>query len=106
MTTMGSLFTRFMRPFSSGPLRAVENGTAGVAGGNYQKATIAAGCFWGVEHTYRKTFSNKGLIDAPVGYIGGDSKHPSYRQVCGGDTGRKYSLKSGGGVSGDGEIAC
>ncbi|GME22567.1 Peptide methionine sulfoxide reductase MsrA [Neofusicoccum parvum] len=93
MTTMSSLFTRFMRPFSSGPLHAVENGANGVASGNYQKATIAAGCFWGVEHTYRKSFSNKGLIDARVGYIGGDTKNPNYRQVCGGDTGHAEGLQ-------------
>jgi peptide-methionine (S)-S-oxide reductase len=54
-----------------------------------QKATIAAGCFWGVEHMYRKNFANKGLIDARVGYIGGDTNNPSYRAVCSGRTGRK-----------------
>ena len=55
-----------------------------------QKATFAAGCFWGVEHMYRKEFGNKGLLDAQVGYIGGDTKHPSYRAVCTGRTGRKF----------------
>ena len=52
------------------------------------KATLAAGCFWGVEHMYRKAFTGKGLYDARVGYIGGDSKCPSYRQVCSGRSGR------------------
>jgi len=55
-----------------------------------QKCTIAAGCFWGVEHMYRKDFGKKGLLDARVGYIGGDSQNPSYRAVCSGRTGRKY----------------
>lgn len=54
-----------------------------------QKATVAAGCFWGVEHIYRKHFDGKGLIDARVGYIGGDAKNPSYRSVCTGNTGRE-----------------
>jgi len=58
-----------------------------------QTATIAAGCFWGVEHVYRKTFANKGLIDARVGYIGGDSKNPSYRSVCSGRTGHAEALQ-------------
>lgn len=53
-----------------------------------QKATVAAGCFWGVEHMYRHSFANKGLIDARVGYIGGDTKNPGYRAVCSGATGR------------------
>lgn len=54
-----------------------------------QKCTIAAGCFWGVEHRYRKDFQDKGLLDARVGYIGGDTKDPSYRAVCSGRTGRE-----------------
>jgi len=52
-----------------------------------EKATVAAGCFWGVEHLYRKHFADKGLYDARVGYIGGDASNPSYKQVCSGNTG-------------------
>jgi len=52
-----------------------------------QKATLAAGCFWGIEHMYRKDFEGKGLIDARVGYIGGNIENPSYRAVCSGTTG-------------------
>ena len=55
------------------------------------KATVAAGCFWGVEHMFRKEFKGKGLYDARVGYIGGDTQSPSYRAVCSGRTGRTYS---------------
>ena len=55
-----------------------------------EKATVAAGCFWGVEHIYRKHFEGKGLYDARVGYIGGDQSNPSYRAVCSGTTGRKF----------------
>ena len=55
-----------------------------------QQATFAAGCFWGVEHVYRKHFGNgKGLIDARVGYTGGHTETPSYKAVCNGDTGRR-----------------
>ena len=67
-------------------------GPAGTAGASVPegaaKATVAAGCFWGVEHMFRKAFTGKGLYDARVGYIGGDSKSPSYRQVCSGRSGR------------------
>jgi peptide-methionine (S)-S-oxide reductase len=55
-----------------------------------QMLTVAAGCFWGVEHMYRKSFTGKGLYDARVGYIGGDTKNPSYRSVCSGRTGRTF----------------
>lgn len=53
-------------------------------------ATLAAGCFWGVEHMYRKEYKDKGLYDARVGYIGGDTENPGYRAVCSGRTGRMY----------------
>ncbi|EJT75132.1 peptide methionine sulfoxide [Gaeumannomyces tritici R3-111a-1] len=52
-----------------------------------QKATFAAGCFWGVEHIFRQHFDKRGLVDARVGYIGGDADSPSYRAVCSGATG-------------------
>jgi peptide-methionine (S)-S-oxide reductase len=55
-----------------------------------QTATVAAGCFWGVEHMYRKEYKGKGLYDARVGYIGGDMENPGYRAVCSGRTGRTY----------------
>lgn len=40
---------------------------------------------------YRHDFKDRGLLDARVGYIGGDTKDPSYRAVCSGRTGREFS---------------
>jgi len=85
---MTSFLSRLTRPFSTGPMAASMTIPEGA-----QKATVAAGCFWGVEHMYRHTFANKGLIDARVGYIGGDSKNPSYRAVCSGRTGHAEALQ-------------
>ncbi|KAI9684164.1 MAG: Peptide-methionine (S)-S-oxide reductase [Trizodia sp. TS-e1964] len=58
-----------------------------------QKATFAAGCFWGVEHIFRKRFSGHGLLDSSVGYCGGDTKNPKYNAVCSGKTGHAEALQ-------------
>lgn len=88
--TMPTFISRLFRPFSSSSrlgLNPESGGSINTPEGA-GKATIAAGCFWGVEHMYRKAFEGKGLYDARVGYIGGDTKNPSYRSVCSGSTGR------------------
>lgn len=47
-------------------------------------ATFAAGCFWGVEETLRRL---DGVVDTAVGYSGGHTENPTYRDVCGHGTG-------------------
>ena len=49
-----------------------------------EKATFGAGCFWGVEATFRNT---KGVTDAAVGYAGGTTENPTYENVCTDETG-------------------
>ena len=44
-----------------------------------EKATFGAGCFWGVESTFREV---DGVVDAAVGYEGGQTVNPSYKDVC------------------------
>lgn len=48
------------------------------------KATFGAGCFWGVEHAFRKI---DGVTDVACGYSGGTTEAPDYKQVCTGTTG-------------------
>ena len=47
-------------------------------------ATFGAGCFWGVEETFRQT---EGVEDAASGYMGGHVDNPSYEEVCSDSTG-------------------
>ena len=49
-----------------------------------KKATFGAGCFWGVEATFRKL---AGVRSAMVGYSGGSFENPTYEDVCSGKTG-------------------
>ena len=48
-----------------------------------EKATFAAGCFWGVEDFFRQV---PGVVDAVSGYAGGTTDNPTYRQVCNDET--------------------
>jgi peptide-methionine (S)-S-oxide reductase len=58
--------------------------------GGLQLATFAAGCFWGVEASFREI---EGVVKTSVGYTGGRTEDPSYKQVCSGTTGHAESVE-------------
>lgn len=56
----------------------------------YKKAAFGAGCFWGVEETFRNI---KGVVSTAVGYMGGHTDNPTYHDVCSGQTGHAETVE-------------
>ena len=55
-----------------------------------EQAILAGGCFWCTEAVFKDLI---GVSAVESGYTGGHVDHPTYRQVCGGDTGHAEAIR-------------
>ena len=56
----------------------------------YEVAVFGLGCFWGAEEAFWQV---PGVWSTSVGYAGGSTPHPSYEQVCSGQTGHTEAVR-------------
>jgi methionine-S-sulfoxide reductase len=57
---------------------------------HYETATVAGGCFWGLQETLRQI---PGVVKTTVGYTGGTTANPTYEQVASGKTGHVEAVE-------------
>jgi peptide methionine sulfoxide reductase msrA/msrB len=55
-----------------------------------ETAVFAGGCFWGMQYHFSKA---KGVLSTRVGYTGGHTQNPTYKEVCRGDTGHVEAIE-------------
>ena len=56
----------------------------------YEVAVFGLGCFWGAEEIFWRM---PGVWSTSVGYAGGSTPHPSYEEVCSGQTGHTEAVR-------------
>jgi peptide methionine sulfoxide reductase msrA/msrB len=57
---------------------------------NLEQAIFASGCFWSKEYFFSQV---KGVVSTRVGYTGGHTEHPTYKDVCSKTTGHAEAVE-------------